>query len=145
IMALGVTPEQLKLSLPADITTVYGVIMDWEMGGAIATIIAYETGDASLYLSSGGGIIGGGQHEFVNKAAKKLITIAQTHLDKALKTEDIDLPASNHVRFYFLTNKGKFIGEDDMKNFENNTSYWQTLFEQANNILTELRMTTEKP
>ena len=28
-MAFSVTPEQLKLSLPADKTTVYGVIMDW--------------------------------------------------------------------------------------------------------------------
>jgi hypothetical protein len=59
-MAFTATPEQLGLSLPADKTVVYGVIMDWEMGGATATTVSYQTGDASLYLSSGGGVIGGG-------------------------------------------------------------------------------------
>jgi hypothetical protein len=54
--AFSVTPEQLGLSLPTDKTVVYGVIMDWEMGGATATTVSYQTGDASLYLSSGGGV-----------------------------------------------------------------------------------------
>src|SRR3970040_739511 len=61
--AFKTTPEDLELSLPDNKTVVYGVIMDWEMGGAVATTVSYQTGDASLYLSSGGGVIGGGQHQ----------------------------------------------------------------------------------
>lgn len=119
-MAFSVTPDQLGLSLPTDKTVVYGVIMDWEMGGATATTVSYHTGDASLYLSSGGAVIGGGQHENVNSAAKQFISIAQTFLDKATKTEITTLPTTDQVKFYLLTNNGIYVGQDIMNKFENN-------------------------
>lgn len=143
-MAFSATPEQLGLSLPTDKTVVYGVIMDWEMGGATATIVSYQTGDASLYLSSGGGVIGGGQHQNVNSAAKQFVSLAQTFLDKTIKTETTPLPSNDEVKFYLLTNKGVFVGQETMKNFENNSSSWLRLFEEGNNVLTELRKTSEK-
>ena len=143
-MAFTATPEQLGLSLPTDKTIVYGAIMDWEMGGATATTVSYQTGDASLYLSSGGGVIGGGQHKNVNSSAKQFVSLAQTFLDKTTKTETTPLPSTNEVKFYMLTNKGIFVGQEQMKNFENNSSTWLKLFEEGNNVLTELRNTTEK-
>jgi hypothetical protein len=138
-MAFTATPEQLGLSLPTDKSIVYGIIMDWEMGGATASTVAYQTGDASLYLSSGGGVIGGGQHQNVNSAS-----LAQTFLDKTTKTETTPLPATDEVKFYLLTNQGIFVGKETMKNFENNSSAWLKLFEEGNNVLTELRKTSEK-
>lgn len=143
-MAFTATPDQLGLSLSADKTIVYGVVMDWEMGGATATTVSYQTGDASLYLSSGGGVIGGGQHQNVNRSAKQFVSLAQTFLDKTVKTETTPLPSTDEVKFYFLTNKGVFVGQEAMKNFENNSSTWLKLFEEGNNVLTELRKTSEK-
>ena len=93
-MAFSVTPEQLKLSLPADKTLVYGIVIDWEMNGATATIVSYQTGDASLYLSSGGGVIGGGQHENVSNASKHFVTFGQSFIDKATKTEKTTNPTN---------------------------------------------------
>jgi hypothetical protein len=118
--------------------------MDWEMGGATASTVAYQTGDASLYLSSGGGVIGGGQHQNVNSASKQFVSLAQTFLDKTTKTETTPLPATDEVKFYLLTNQGIFVGKETMKNFENNSSAWLKLFEEGNNVLTELRKTSEK-
>ncbi len=143
-MAFTATPGQLGLTFPSDKTIVYGVIMDWEMGGATASTVAYQTGDASLYLSSGGGIIGGGQHQKVNSAAKQFVGLAQTFLGKTTKTEAKTLPSTDEVKFYFLTNKGVFVGQEQMKNFENNSSGWLELFEEGNRVLTELRKTSEK-
>ncbi len=143
-MSFTVTPEQLGLKLQSDKTIVYGVIMDWEMGGATATTVSYQTGDASLYLSSGGGVIGGGQHQNVNSAAKQFVSLGQTYLDKTTKTETTPLPSVDEVRFYLLTNNGVFVGKEQMKNFENNSSPWLKLFEEGNNVLTELRKTSEK-
>lgn len=143
-MAFSATPEQLGLSLSTDKTVVYGVIMDWEMGGATATTVSYQTGDASLYLSSGGGVIGGGQHKNVNSTAKQFVSLAQTFLDKTTKTETTPLPSTDEVKFYLLTNKGVFVGQETMKNFESNSSSWIKLFEEGNNVLTELRKTSEK-
>lgn len=143
-MAFSATPEQLQISLPKGKTVVYGVLMDWGIDGETATVVSYQTGDASMYLSSGGGVLGGRQHQNVNAAAKQFVDLGQTYLDKATKTETTNLPISNQVKFYLLTNKGIFIGQDNMKNFENNSSEWLKLFEEGNKVLTELRMTTEK-
>lgn len=143
-MAFSTPPEQLGLTLPADDTVVYGIIMDWEIGGAIATTVAYQTGDASLYLSPGGGVIGGGQHQNVSRVAKQFVTLAQTFISKATKTATTPLPSNDEVNFYFLTNKGVFVGHEQMKNFNNNSSVWLKLFKEGNNVLTELRKTSEK-
>lgn len=87
------------------------------MDGATTTIVSYTTGDASMYLSFGSGILGGIRYEQVNTAAKQFVNVAQQYINKALKTENTDLPLTNQVKFYLLTNKGKFVAQDNMKNF----------------------------
>jgi hypothetical protein len=142
-MAFGVSTEQLGLTdLKAG--DIYGVIMDWDLGEGIMTLITYKTGDASMYLSTGGGVIGGGQHENVNKASKQFVKLADKYLDKAVKTDLTPIPDKNCVRFYFLTTKGKYYAQEQMINFENKTSQWLDYFEEANKVITELRLTTEK-
>jgi hypothetical protein len=142
-MAFSATPDQLGLELPEDETIVFGVIMDWEMDGATATTVAYLTGDASLYITTGGGTIGGGQHGNVKVAAKQFVTIAQTYLEKSTKTEKQSLPGKHQINFYLLTNKGLFVGQEEIENFENNSSSWLELFEGGNKVLNELRLTSE--
>jgi predicted Abi (CAAX) family protease len=141
--AFSVSPKELGLPHPKDKVFVYGVIMDWGMDGATVTTVAYQTGDASLYLSTGGGVIGGGQHQNVSTASKQFVSLAQTFIDKAKKTTTTPLPLADEVKFYLLTNKGIYVGQDEMKNFENSSSAWLKLFEEGNKVLTELRITTE--
>lgn len=141
-MALEVTTEQLGVQLPEDKTKIYGVVMDWDLGEGTATLISFLSGDASLYLSSGGGIIGGVGHDNVKQASIAFIDKAENYLIKATKTETTPLPNKGGVRFYLLTNKGKFVGQEQMKNFENNSSDWLDLFEEGNKLITELRNST---
>jgi regulator of RNase E activity RraB len=142
-MAFTVTADQLNLSLSTDETAVYGVIMDWEMDGTTATVISFYTGDASLYLSSGGGVIGGGQHKNVSIAAKQFVQIAQLFLDKASPDQMRNIPVADQVKFHLLTNNGIYVVQDEVKNFENKSSKCLRLFEESNKVLTELRMITE--
>ncbi len=139
-MALATTPEQLGLILPNDRVIVYGVIMDWDLSDGTATLATFQTGDASMYLSSGGGVMGGGYHENVKKEAFKFIEKAQAKVSKTVQTQSTPLPEKNSVKFYFLTNKGKFVAQEQMKNFENNSSEWLELFEEGNKVITELRI-----
>ncbi len=143
-MALDVTSEQLGIESTDDNTKAFGIVMDWDLGNGIATVSAFETGDASMYLSSGGGVIGGGQHENVRKAVFEYLKIGQKFLDKSTKTKETPLPEKNTVNFYFLTNKGKYVGKESIPNIEGENSDWIMLFEEANKVLTELRLTTEK-
>lgn len=143
-IAFSLNPTQLGLSLSSVKTIVYGIIMDWEMEGVIATTVSFQTGDASLYLSSGGGVIGGGQHQNVNKSAKIFVNLAQEYLDKTTKTDKFPLPLRSEIKFYLLTNKGVYIGSEKMTNIENNSSTWLKLFEEGNYVITELRKISEK-
>lgn len=142
-MALSATPERLGLETSSE-TKVFGIVMDWDVGDGIATITTYETGDASMYLSSGGGVIGGGQHDNVRQAVFPYVQLGQGFLTKAEKTESTPLPDKGCVRFYFLTNKGIFFAQEKMKNIENKSSDWLILFEEANKVLTELLLTAEE-
>lgn len=142
--ALDTTPEMLGLKIPSDKTKVYGVVMDWHTGDAVVTFAFFQTGDASLYISTGGGVIGGGYHENVKKAAITFVDKAQTYLNKATKTETTTLPPEKSVTFYFLTNKGKFVIREKKENFDNNSSQWLGLFIEVNKVITELRLMSEK-
>jgi len=143
-MALNITPDQLQLTLPDNQTKVYGVVMDWDLGKGIATLISFSTGDASMYLSTGGGMIGAGHHQNISNAAKAFVDKAQNYLDKTTKTETTPLPEKNSVRFYLLTNKGKFSAQENLEKFEDNSSTWVMLFEEGNKVISELRAFNEK-
>lgn len=54
-------------SAPADVRC---AVMDVGVGSGVATLVAINDGTVSLYLSSGGGILGGGAHATVSKAAE---------------------------------------------------------------------------
>jgi hypothetical protein len=118
--------------------------MDWSLDKGFATFVFFSTGDVSMYLSSGGGLIGGGQHENVSKATKTFINKAQTYLDKAIKIDSTPLSDKNCVRLCFMTNKGKFTAQENLKNFDNNSSIWLPLFEEGNKVISELRLIQEK-
>ena len=141
-MAFDISLQQLGLDIKD--SEIYGVIMDRETGNANVTLVAYKTGDASLYFSSGGGIIGGGQKHTVNSAAKILVKQASVYFDKSKIMYAVPLPDKDCIRFYFLTAKGKYCIHEEMKNIRNNTSPYVDFFEKANDLITEIRKTEEK-
>lgn len=143
-LAFGATIEQIGVELPVDQTKIYGVIMDWDLGEGTATLVAFLSGDASLYLSSGGGVIGGRGHENVKKAAVAFIDKAENYLNKTAKTDSTPLPGKDGVAFYFLTNKGKFVGREEMKNFDNGSSQWLGLFIEGNKLISEIRKVSDR-
>jgi hypothetical protein len=142
-MAFAVTPEQFGLELQDKGATPFGVIMDLGINNNTATLVTYQSGDASLYLSSGGGVIGGVGHENVTQAVKQLIGRAKSSISIAAKTEDFPLPNDGFVNFYFLTNEGVFVEREKISNIEKGSSKWTNLFLEANIVITELRKSSE--
>ena len=63
--------------------------------------------------------------------------------EKHIETDDTPLPSKDRMKFYFLTNKGKFVGQEEVKNFDNNSSQWLGLFEDGNKLITEIRMVSD--
>jgi hypothetical protein len=98
-----------KLGLSSQSDMLYGVLMDWNVGRGVATTVAVADGSASIYLSNGGGSVGGGQADLaISDAALRAIAIARSSLQHMQKTEDFVLPEANHVCFYAVSDKGVF-------------------------------------
>ncbi len=142
-MAFSATPDQLALSLPTDKTVVYGVIMDWEMGGATATTVSYQTGDASLYFSSGACIIGGGQHEEIRELSKEFISLCINLTEEGRPYKDSLTTLQNTVSLYLLTTSGKFLIRDNIEDVKNGNSKLSELYLMTNDIITEFRKADE--
>jgi len=137
--AIEITAGQLGLHLPDNQLTVYGIVMDIGMSQGVATLIAYKTGDASLYLSTGGGIIGGGKYKAVIEAAQLFINAGQEFLKRANKAENTTVATKDTVKFYLLTNRGVYLLVEEIKKFDNNSSIYNSLFADGNLLLTQLR------
>jgi hypothetical protein len=140
-MALQATPGQMGLNPDADPSTVYGMVMDWPVTKGIITLVCFSTGDASMYTSTGGGMIGGGMQDAIKKTAKEFVQKAQDYLKLATKTDSTELPDAGRLQFCFLTPSGIFVGRESFSQIENDKSAWLPLFVQANEVITALRTT----
>ena len=137
--SLNVTPAQLKIKIPDSETIVYGVVMDWSMEGSVVTLVCFITGAANMYLSTGGGIQGGGKNPSVGEAASELVTMAQNYVNRAVPTATFDMPPEGYIRFYLLTNHNKLAAQEQIVDIDNGSSPWLGLFEKANEVITEMR------
>ncbi|HSZ33161.1 MAG TPA: hypothetical protein VK772_07610, partial [Puia sp.] len=140
-MALQTTPGQMGLNPDADPSTVYGMVMDWPMSKGIITLVCFNTGDASMYTSTGGGMIGGVTQDAIKKTAVEFVHNAQDFLKLAVKIDTVELPDAGTLQFCFLTPSGIFIARESFSQIENDNSALLPLFVQANEVITALRTT----
>jgi hypothetical protein len=55
--------------------------MDMGMDSSIVTVVSFATGDASIYLSSGGGFIGGSNYETIKTLSQQFVTLSNSYLE----------------------------------------------------------------
>src|SRR5689334_9394559 len=65
---LGLDPAEVAITASPRLPRVWAVLMETGYPGAVATLAALADGTTSLYLSSGGGMIGAGGHTRVAEA-----------------------------------------------------------------------------
>ena len=118
--------------------------MDWNIGQAVVTVIAFRTGDASMYVSTGQIYIGGFAHDNVKNAALAFVSEAQEYLPKAMLTDNTTLPQKGNVIFYLLTNKGKYSFQETVENLENKSSEWTRMFDLGNDVISQYRTIIDK-
>jgi hypothetical protein len=141
-LALNVTASRLGLLVAEQ--EVYGVVIDWHLSTGIASLAAYATGDVSLYLSNGSAIIGGGKYEQIFATTKTFVSGAAKYLQYAEYSNSELLPNKEEVLFYLLTEKGKFLIKELAAIIGTHESPLLPFFVEANNLLTELKIVSEK-
>ena len=141
-LAFKTTPANLGMKSALDSQEPFGILMDLSLPQGNATIVAFISGDASFYTSTGGGVIGGIGHENVRNAARKFVTASFKYQNKMMKTAAYPLPESGKVRFYVLTSKNIYTYEADESDFHKNEL--SPLYAQGHHLLTELLAATQQ-
>jgi hypothetical protein len=126
--------------------SLHSVLVDWHAGNGTATVLAAADGTASIYLSSGGGFLGGGQrHPQIREAAILAVHIATGLSPKFEFTEKTALPQEGEVYFYLTTNQGLrlAIGKDSA--LRAGTDPLLALWVTMQQIVTFYRLTSPSP
>ncbi len=138
--------SRTKLSLPP--TTApnepWGVVMDWGMGSGTVTVLALSDGSASIYLSSGGGSLGGIGQEPIRNAAKKAVTLAAEVQSQMKPVSAFPLPATGQVQFYVLTDAGVYAAGASESDLQTGRSPFSKLGDGMQGVITEYRIFQER-
>ena len=144
-MMLTRPPAEIGLKPTPVCPQVYGVLMDMPMGhGQTATVVATSTRTASLYTTTTFGIIGGEGHAAVRAAAMAFTSAAGQAFDSATPTTEFPYPPDGHVYFYLLTFEGVRRIDVELTAIKNVTSKYAGLYGLGQDVLTQLRLISEK-
>ena len=116
--------------------------MDMEFAEGAATLLAVVDGSVSLYTSTGGGVIGAGEHPSVRQPAMKFINIAEQYFEEFTKTTDSSLPAPGRIRFYLMTFSGTFTGDFDENTLGEGHHKLSKLFYAGHEVISAMREKT---
>jgi len=122
---------------------VWGVLMETGYEGGAFTLVALADGTVSLYFSTGGGVIGAGEHESVRRPADSFIGWANRYVSEAAPSKSQPLPSEGQTTFYFLTKSG--IRSYSAKEVElgEGRDKLSDLFHAGHAVITEVRKTQQ--
>jgi hypothetical protein len=136
------SPEELGLSGEDAKAKVWGVLMDVSVPSGTATLVSVRDGTASLYTSTGRGIILGGYT--ARDEAKAFVSAAETSLKHVRPTKTFEYPAVGLEKFYVLTREGVLAAEAKPEDLLKKEHELSPLFRAANEVLTRLRLASQE-
>lgn len=145
--ALGVQAGDLGLA-PDPAAPIHGVIMESGHPGGVATFVCMGDGTVSLYTSTGGGVIGAGQHESVRGACLQALAFtnkyAEDYIRACTPSPTHPLPGSGRVFFYLLTGSGVHRAECNATDLAQRHDPFSNLFENCNVVMALVRQMEER-
>lgn len=143
---LTTSPGEVGISPSEENPNVWGILMETGLpeGKGVYTLVLLADGTTSLYLSQGGGILGGGGHEAIAKATKARVTEAEKYYKELPQTTSYPLPAVGNVRFFFLIYSGVRTVEVDQIELGENKHQLSPFFHGCHNVLTLLLKVEEQ-
>ena len=120
---------------------VWGVLMDMTFPSGTATLVSIRDGTASLYTSTGGGILGG---YVAREQAKAFVAAAENYMTQMRPAKSFPYPAAGRVKFYVLTRRGVFTTEAGLSELGERRHRLWPLYAAADRVLTQLRLASEK-
>ncbi len=136
---LSLDPQEVDIHSTAEHPIVWGVLMETAYPEATVTLAALVDGTTSLYFSTGGGMLGSGNHPTVGSAARKITSIAELALEFTQPVKEYPTPKTGSVRFYLLTFKGIHSAECPEVDLKNGSHSLAELYVAGQDLLTQIR------
>jgi hypothetical protein len=141
--ALSTQRTEVGIPAPPLEAPVWGILMETGYPEAAATLLAFSDGTTSLYLSSGGGVIGGHAYQSVRQANAALLETANQYYRHLKSSESFPVPATGHTLFYALTDSGVLSGGDREDELGHGRHPLSPLFHAGHRVITQLRLMSE--
>jgi len=123
---------------------VLGVVVEMGMEGAVATVAGFADGDARIFWSSGGGILGDLKvFPQVSAAAKRLVASAQKLARHLSPDASQALPAAGRVCFALLTRAGIRTAEEVEPQLRRRHHRFYPVYAAAHGLIAGLRTVYE--
>jgi hypothetical protein len=142
--ALHGSRVELGLREPCEATKPWGVLMEMTYDEASVTVFALSDGNASIYLSTGGGFIGGIGQEPVRRAAIAMVQVAGTVASQMSPTDTFPLPDRGRTIFYLRTEAGVLTGTATERELAQRRHPLSPLFFAGQDVITQYRLVSEK-
>ena len=141
--ALALTRTPADFGLPADVPPgAYAMLVDMGYPGATVTLFFGADGTASLYVSTGGGVIGGHAYTGVRDAVTRALAVATELAPGLAPAHEFPAPVQGDAALRVLTADGVREGGGSMNELASGRHALSRLFLAANDVLTQLRLAT---
>lgn len=119
----------------------WAAFMDIHTPNRTATIAAFADGTASIYISNGGGFLGGSQKfSSIHDAAGNMISMARRFQPMMKKTQQYPLPEAGEVLFYVSTDNGIYMARALEAECRRRTHPLSDFYFAAQEIITQYRL-----
>jgi hypothetical protein len=141
--ALSIQRMDVGIPEPPPEAPAWGILMETGYPGGTATLLALGDGTSSLYLSTGGGVIGGHAHQNVREANAEFVQAANRHYQHLKPTDSFPLPVEGETVFYVLTDSGVLNGAGSEEDLALGRHPFSSLFHEGHRVITQLRLIPE--
>ncbi len=124
---------------------VLGVVIDMGMDRGVATVAGFADGDARIFWSSGGGVIGDlRRFPAVVAAAQELTGVASTFVSFLPSGDPHPLPEPGWLRLSFLTRAGIHTTEEEESALQGFNHPLYPVYVAMHGLITQLRLLSEE-
>lgn len=136
--ALTASPQTFEMSVDMDTGLPWAIVMDWTSTFGTATLLAAQNGTASLYLSNGLILNGGGAHERVRHTAAEFVDSAHRCIPAMRSMTSSALPDLNHIAFHVRTPAETFTATVHIDELTDEKHILSELSQHGQRVLSEL-------
>ena len=141
-MALAIDPGSIQIPEGESWSGAAMAAMEIGVAGGTATIVAIADGTVSMYVSTGGGVIGAGEHAAVRGAAERFRTVVAESRNLLQVSSELPLPAPGLVRFHLRTVDAAYSASAPEALLRTSRHPLAPLYAAGQDLLTEIRLST---